>query len=506
MKNKIFSLNNLSKILLQDRNRKKIVLCHGVFDLVHIGHVEHFRKAKSLGDILVVTITADEFVNKGPGRPYFDTNLRQKFLSSLEMIDYVSVVNSLSAVEAIRSIRPNFYCKGRDYKDNSKDITNKIKKEIYELKKVNGKIIYTEEVTFSSSKLINSEKIGLKDNQFKILNSIKARYSYQKIESIFLDLSKTKVLVIGEAIIDKYNFCDPLGKSGKDPIMMFKNIRSESYAGGSAAISNHLGSFTNAIKLISTCGFNKDKIFFFKKNFKNRIKSVFISKKNSPTIVKEKYIDDISKTKLIGFYNFNDSSLSPSEEKKLKKEILNNIKKHNFVIVADYGHGMISNKMSNLLSKKVGFLSVNAQINAANYGHHTLKKYSRSKIIFINESELRHELRERELSTEELMKIFSGNIKVSYVIVTRGSEGAILYDKINNKFIYSPSFADKVLDKIGAGDAMFAIFSIFLYKTKDLEFSLFISSLAAAQSVQNMGNSKSVDKNIILKTIRHLIS
>jgi rfaE bifunctional protein nucleotidyltransferase chain/domain len=149
MKNKIFSLNNLSKILLQDRNRKKIVLCHGVFDLVHIGHVEHFRKAKSLGDILVVTITADEFVNKGPGRPYFDTNLRQKFLSSLEMIDYVSVVNSLSAVEAIRSIRPNFYCKGRDYKDNSKDITNKIKKEIYELKKVNGKIIYTEEVTFS---------------------------------------------------------------------------------------------------------------------------------------------------------------------------------------------------------------------------------------------------------------------------------------------------------------------------------------------------------------------
>jgi hypothetical protein len=53
---------------------------------------------------------------------------------------------------------------------------------------------------------------------------------------------------------------------------------------------------------------------------------------------------------------------------------------------------------------------------------------------------------------------------------------------------------------------MFAIFSIFLYKTKDLEFSLFISSLAAAQSVQNMGNSKSVDKNIILKTIRHLIS
>ena len=70
-------------------NGKTIVLCHGVFDLVHPGHIIHFEEAKKLGDILVVSITAAEYVRKGPGRPYFDDTMRQKFLSAIDCIDYV---------------------------------------------------------------------------------------------------------------------------------------------------------------------------------------------------------------------------------------------------------------------------------------------------------------------------------------------------------------------------------------------------------------------------------
>ena len=78
MKNKIHNLNDLSKIL--DKKRKdgyKIVMCHGVFDLIHLGHLEHFREAKN-GDILVVTTTSDQFINKGHGKPTFHL-LLEKF-------------------------------------------------------------------------------------------------------------------------------------------------------------------------------------------------------------------------------------------------------------------------------------------------------------------------------------------------------------------------------------------------------------------------------------------
>ena len=505
MKTKIFNLKQLSKILEKKRRGKKIVLCHGVFDLVHVGHIEHFKKAKLLGDLLVVTVTTDKYINKGPGRPYFNSQLRQSFLESIKYIDYVAEIDSPSALEGIKLIKPNIYCKGKDYKDASKDITNKIKKEISEVKKYNGKIVYTNEITFSSSKLLNTNKIGLGKDQIKIISDIKKKYTYKDIEIILNDLSKNKVLVIGEVIVDQYNFCEPLGKSGKDPIMMFRNINNEKYAGGTAAIANHVASFSNNIKLLSTIGNKRENESFIKKNLKKSIKTYFFPKENSSTIVKEKYIDHITNNKLIGFYNFNDSQLNSYEEKKINMIISKYLNKMDTVVMADYGHGMISNKVAKLICNKSKFLVVNAQINAANSSHHTLNKYDRLDAIIINESELRHELRDRSSSIEILVKLLIRNLKINYVVVTSGSKGAKLFDNIDKKFYHSPSFTNNVIDKIGSGDAMMSLFSIILQKTRDPQLSIFLGSLAAAQAVQILGNKKSIDKKIILKTLQHIL-
>lgn len=505
MKKKIYDIKNLSKIISQKRKDKKIVLCHGVFDLVHIGHIEHFKKAKSLGDILVVTITSDRFINKGPERPYFKSALRLSFLASIEFIDYVSVIDSPSAIEGIKLIKPNIYCKGNDYKNNKKDITNKIKKEIKEIKKIKGKIIYTDEITFSSSKILNSSRIGISEDRYKIISSIKKKYSYEKIETIINQLSNSKCLVLGEIILDEYNFCEPLGKSGKDPIMMFRSLYSEKYAGGTAAIANHVANFAQNVKLISTIGEKKDNIDFLKKNLKKSVSLEFVIKHNSPTIVKKKYIDDLTKNKIIGFYHFNDEPLNIKEESKLSNFIKKNAEKYDFVILADYSHGMISNKIANEICNKAKFLAVNAQINAANSSHHTLNKYSKLDVMIINESELRHELRDRLSSVDSLIKKFVKNKKLKFVVVTSGSKGAILYDVKKNRLFAAPSFTDRVIDKIGSGDAMLSIFSLVLQKTLDPELSIFLGSLVAAQAVQTIGNSKSVDKNSLLKTLQHLL-
>ena len=77
MKNKISSIEKLEQLAKKAKSKnKKIVLCHGVFDLLHIGHIKHFQEAKSYGDILIVTITPSEYVNKGPLRPAFNDKLR----------------------------------------------------------------------------------------------------------------------------------------------------------------------------------------------------------------------------------------------------------------------------------------------------------------------------------------------------------------------------------------------------------------------------------------------
>ena len=157
-KKKILSFQKLSQKLKKIR-KKKIVLCHGVFDLLHIGHIKHLKKAKQQGDILLVTITPDKFVNKGPGRPVFNEFLRAEAISSIEAVDYVVINDTKTAIKPIRLLKPNIYCKGKDYKKAKDDLSGQITNETKELKKINGKIFFTDEPTFSSSKLIKNLQI-----------------------------------------------------------------------------------------------------------------------------------------------------------------------------------------------------------------------------------------------------------------------------------------------------------------------------------------------------------
>ena len=156
MKEKIKKLEELNQIIVDLKSTgKKIVHCHGVFDLLHIGHIKHFKEAKTFGDVLIVSITPDEFVNKGPGRPAFTTSLRLESLASLEVVDYVFANKWPTAEDTIKVIKPDIYCKGPDYKDHLDDITGKINDEEAAVNFVGGKIVYTDDITFSSSSLLN---------------------------------------------------------------------------------------------------------------------------------------------------------------------------------------------------------------------------------------------------------------------------------------------------------------------------------------------------------------
>ena len=155
---KIFDVTQVKKLIDKKRKRKKIIigLCHGVFDLVHIGHIKHFEQAKKTCDVLVVSVTSDEFVNKGPNRPSFSLNLRMDALASLEKIDFVCSSNHPTAVNNLKIIKPDYYIKGIEYKDFKNDLSGEIKNEISTVKKIKAKILYTRGITSCSCKLFNN--------------------------------------------------------------------------------------------------------------------------------------------------------------------------------------------------------------------------------------------------------------------------------------------------------------------------------------------------------------
>ena len=244
MTNKIYSLKRLSDILKTDKkNKKKVVLCHGVFDLLHIGHIKHLEKAKKLGDKLVVTITADKFVSKGPGRPVFNEILRSEALASISAVDYVAINDTSTAINPIKVLKPNIYCKGKDYKIGTDDITGEIKNEIKAVKEFKGKIYFTDELTFSSSRIINRSTNFYSNDQKKNLTRIRKKTNFKKIKKLIDTFENLKILTIGETIIDKYNFCEAIGKSGKEPILVLKETNEEQYFGGVLSIAKNLSSF-----------------------------------------------------------------------------------------------------------------------------------------------------------------------------------------------------------------------------------------------------------------------
>ena len=503
---KIFSLNSLEKTVISlKKQKKKIVLCHGVFDLLHLGHIRHFEEAKKLGDYLIVSVTLNKFVEKGPGRPFFSEHLRAEALSHLSIIDAVIINSSSTATDIIKKIKPNIYCKGPDYKKNSDDITGEIKNEINSVKSVGGKIHYTQGEIFSSSKIINQFGEIQSTSQKNFIKKVKKNFSFNEIKILIDKFKKVKTLVIGEAIIDQYNFCDALGKSGKEPVLVLKDLKTEEYLGGAAAISKHVSSFSEKVTLLTMIGQKEEYLKFIKRNLNKNINLKYISKKNSPTIVKKRFLDSISNNKILGVYKLNDDKLNSKDEDTFSKILKKELPKYDLVIVSDYGHGFISKKNANLICKYSNSLSLNAQINSSNIGYHSMKNYTNVNCVIINEKEIRHELRDRNSNIENLMKKFSFEQKIKNLIVTRGSLGLILYNLKNKKFERCEAFAKKIKDKVGAGDTLLSILSLCLSKNMDLNLSILIGSLAAAYSVESIGNKEFIQKSKLVKSIQHIL-
>ena len=504
IKNKILDTKNLKKL----RNKftgKKIVLCHGVFDLLHVGHIDYFKSAKKYGNILIVSVTNDQFVNKGPGRPAFSINNRIKFLQEIECIDYLHISNDSTAEKVIKNLKPNFYCKGIDYSKNQIKNDTNLKKEINALKKNKGKFKIISEVNFSSSQFINENDLqNFSKDCKKYINSVHKKLNLNQIIQSLDLIKKKKVLIIGETMIDKYITTETVGKSGKEPMLVLKPKEEIKFLGGATYIANLCSSFIKNIKILSFLGKENTEKKFILKNLNKNVKYNFLLKKNSPTINKLRYLDDYKKTKIIGVYDLNDDLISQSEEKKFYSLLKRNIKKFDIIIVSDYGHGIITEKIRKLIMQKNQKVFLNTQINSFNRGYHTVFKYKKVNTLVINEGELRYELRDKHSKIQKLAKALLKKISVKNIIVTRGKYGSVLINKKNNLSISCPAFYQNNIDAVGAGDTFFGICALAIGSKLDNRLSMMMAAISAGFAIDHIGNKSYYNFQTLKKHLTHI--
>ncbi|RLC72002.1 MAG: cytidyltransferase [Chloroflexi bacterium] len=445
---------------------KTLVQCHGVFDLLHPGHVKHLEAARRQGDVLVVTVTPDKYVNKGPGRPIFGERLRAETIAALGCVDYVAINKWPTAVESIKMLKPDVYAKGSDYSDRESDITGGITLEEEAVRSVGGRIHFTSEISFSSSELINRYLSPYPEEAREFLQGFRQRYSAEGVISKLKSLRKTRVLVIGENITDKYVYVTPLGKSPKENLIPMRYRYEESYEGGALVIAKQMREFCDVVDY----------------------------QPPQPGVTKIRYIDPTFFTKIFEY------QILPE---KIRLELSGDaVKQFDLVVVCDFGHGLFDDELMEKVYKS-NFLALNVQTNSANLGFNLITKYKRANFFCIDEPELRLAYHRKDIDIKVLSGWLGHDLGCDKGVVTLGHKGSVVYS--DGQVFHIPVLSKEAKDRLGAGDAYFALASLCAFGDFPPEVIGFIGNAIAALKVGVIGN-KIIDRVSLFKFITALLS
>ncbi len=484
---------------------RKIVLCLGVFDLVHPGHIRHLQESKKYGDILVVAVTANRFVNKGPDRPVFNQDLRMESIAAIESVDYVVLNDYVGGVTVIEQIKPDFYVKGIEYKEAEEDITGKIKEEQNAVEAHGGQLVYTDDIVFSSSKLLNSYFSESSPLFRKFIRGFKQKYSCHQVIDIVESLADLNVLIIGDAIIDEYVYVEPMGVSGKGTHFVARCQNEEFYLGGSLAVAQHVSQFTPNVTLLTALG-EKDSAEVGVDQLNKNIQKQFVYLSDQPTLRKRRYVqqDGNNISKLFETYSSKDPKLCDSQSEQVTHYLSNYGNQFDLIMVCDFGNGFLNSKLHDTISELKPFLAINTQINSGNRGYHVVTKYKRADYITLNEPELRLTAHDLESDLHNIIQSVCLDMRCSKMSVTKGVNGVVVHEN-SKELLTIPALTHKVVDRVGAGDSYLALSSLAFAKGYNGEVAGFLGSAAAAMDVQIVGNKKHIEKIPYLKYINTLL-
>jgi cytidyltransferase-like protein len=478
---KILSVPDLAA--LRERLRdQKIVLCHGAFDLVHMGHVLHFEEAASLGDVLVVTITADRYITKKRSVS-FTEEYRARQVAALEIVDYVAIVNEPSAVMAIEALKPDVYVKGSEYSNLILDKTANIFREKNLIEGYGGRIHFTTGETFSSTKLshfLQASPEAVQDNPllrnekvlFRDLSTF--RFTLEELKTFLVRASALRVCLLGETIVDEWVDITVTNLSQKSRCVAGQETARVRQVGATGIIALHLSSFVRQVDCF-TNGMLGDG--------PSIPPNIRVTQLTQSPLVKTRFVD-------------RDSGLPLFESKVLDipevSRELPEFDDYDLVLIADFGHGLLDARAINrqIGAAKTAFVGAMAQVNSSNYGYNLPVKYVGADYYSLNRTEAELSLHEKDLPSPELVERMSRLLGCEALSVTDGKQGVIV--KLGDDTFSLPTLSTSVVDTIGCGDAYFALSSVAASLEMPARLVALAGSIGAAAMTQRRCNERPV--------------
>ena len=495
-----------------DRERlagRRVVQCHGTFDLIHPGHIVHLEEARALGDLLVVTITDEKHVNKGPGRPCFNDTLRARTLAALECVDYLVLIPHTAAVEAIRLVKPHIYCKGSEYEDASNDVTGNIHDDLTEVSAHGGEVRYIGSVVFSSTRLLNRHFGHIPENVRACCQKLATRTSAAEIRTMVDGFQNLRVLVLGDTIIDQYACLKVQGLTSKNRIISGRFLHQDTYLGGALAVVRHVKEFCSNVRFVSLLG-TEPWVDELVAGALRSEEDATLREESFTTVVKKRYVEPLQVgnelSKLFSINYLNDEAPPQAVQDRLFEVVRREMKQCDVVLLTDFGHGLMQKKLRELVQEEAPFLVLNCQTNSNNHGFNIItRQYQRADAFSLDNQEIMLSCGLRDFDAHAELTSITQRFGAKYAWLTRGSIMTLgLAEGYEPSEI--PPLVSDVTDTVGAGDAFFSVAGLAAVARLPLEVATFIGHLAGAQAVNIVGNERPISKAALLKGAMSLLN
>jgi rfaE bifunctional protein kinase chain/domain len=482
---KIKTLEELAAAIGPRPRARSVIMCHGMFDIVHPGHLRHLMYAKEKADVLIASLTADVHATKADFRPFVPEDLRAANLAALEMVDFVIIDPHATPIEHIKHLQPDYFAKGYEY--FSEGVPPRTQEEIDTLESYGGEIVFTPgDIVYSSSRLIESSPPKLAVEKLLALMESEG-LGFERLREALAAVRGVRVHVVGDTIVDSYSHCQLLGATAKSPTFSVKHERTEVFAGGAAVVAKHVKAAGADVSFSTMLGNDASKDFVLGELEKAGIPVHAYVDRTRPTIQKERFI--AGGYKMLQVDRVDNRAISDRALRTLGDSLA--ASRAEVVIFSDFRHGIFNRKSIRLLRERIPAGAVKVADSQVSNRWGNILEFTDFDLITPNEREARFALADQDSVMRPLALQLFRLARCKHLILKLGERGLLGYrtpGHMPREFFTVDSLVDRLVDPVGAGDALLAYASLVLARTGDIVVASILGTIAAAIACEHQGN------------------
>jgi len=484
-RHKIKTLEELAKAIGPRPRQKSVIMCHGMFDIVHPGHLRHLAYARDKADLLIASLTADEFGTKGALRPYVPQELRAANLAALELVDYVIIDPHPTPIEHIKYLQPDYFAKGYEY--FSEGVPPRTQEEMNALEGYGGEMVFTPgDIVYSSSALIEAAppKLGLE----KLLALMESEgIQFDDLRRALRQAEGARVHVLGDTIVDSYSYCQLLGATAKSPTFSVRHDRTDVFAGGAAVVAKHVKAAGATVSFSTVLGEDGWKDFVLEDLQSAGVTCQPFVDRTRPTTHKERFIAD--GYKMLQVDRVDNRPVSERALASLVEGL--RATEADVIIFSDFRHGIFNRQTIGRLKQALPAKALKVADSQVSNRWGNILDFTDFDLLTPNEREARFAMGDQDSVVRPLALELFRRAGCRHLILKLGERGVLGYRTpgvMPREFFTVDSLVDRVVDPIGAGDALLAYASLSLFSTGNIVVASILGSVAAAVACEHQGN------------------